>query len=157
MPPLSITFTSSTRTDGRQFYLPTEAEWEFAAKGGDLSQGYTYAGSNTIDDVAVYATGSNYEVSIVKSKSKQPNELGIYDMNGNVWEWCADYYAAYPTEAQSDPQGPSTGDYCIIRGGGTYKYYISITDRGYAYPTSTYSKEYPYSDHGDIGLRILLK
>lgn len=150
--------TSSTRTDGRQFYLPTEAEWEFAAKGGDLSQGYIYAGSNTVADVAVYTTGPNYQASIEKSKSKQPNELGIYDMSGNVWEWCSDYYAAYPTEAQSDPQGPSTGDYRILRGGGTdNSSNLAITYRGYADPSSYYSKRRPAYDDGYIGLRILLK
>jgi formylglycine-generating enzyme required for sulfatase activity len=100
---------------GEKFRLPTEAEWEFAARGGTKSQGYKYSGSNTIDDVAWYrdnSDGETYEVA-----TKQPNELGLYDMNGNVWEWCQDWYGDYLSSAQSNPTGPATGYLRVRRGG----------------------------------------
>lgn len=101
---------------GATFRLPTEAEWEFAARGGNKSQGYTYSGSNNIDDVAWYRGNSNSTTHAVKSKS--PNELGIYDMSGNVWEWCQDWYDSYPSAAVTDPTGPTSGSYRVFRGGG---------------------------------------
>ena len=92
---------------GLSFRLPTEAEWEFAARGGNLSQGYTYAGGNNVDDVAWYSSNSGGETHHVATKV--PNELGLYDMSGNVLEWCEDWYASYGSAAQTDPMGPSTG------------------------------------------------
>lgn len=99
---------------GQQFRFPTEAEWEFAAKGGKKSQGYTYAGSNTIGDVAWYTDsgGKTHEV-----KKKKANELGLFDMSGNVWEWCADWYSSYNNGAQTDPTGPTSGSDRVYRGG----------------------------------------
>ena len=73
---------------GRQFRLPTEAEWEFAARGGTKSQGYSYSGSNNIDEVAWYGNNSSRKTHEVATKSS--NEIGIYDMSGNVYEWCQD-------------------------------------------------------------------
>ena len=108
---------------GMSFRLPTEAEWEFAARGGNSSQGYKYAGSNTVDNVAwyyfnSYALGSSspdYGTHPVATKS--PNELGLYDMSGNVWEWCQDWYGSYSSSAQTDPVGPSSGSNRLRRGG----------------------------------------
>ena len=99
---------------GENFRLPTEAEWEFAARGGSVSKGYKYSGSNTIGDVAWFNKNSS-AVHVVKSK--QPNELGIYDMSGNVWEWCADKYGSYTSSAQTAPTGSSSGSDRVIRGG----------------------------------------
>ena len=103
---------------GKNFRLPTEAEWEYAAKGGQKSKGYIYSGSNNIDEVAWYGDNSGGESHMVKTK--KANELGIYDMSGNVWEWCADWEADYPSEPQTNPTGPSTGYDRVYRGGGWY-------------------------------------
>ena len=100
---------------GETFSLPTEAEWEYAARGGNKAQGYLYSGSNTIGDVAWYTSNSSNTTHPVKTK--QPNELGIYDMSGNVWEWCADRYGSYSSSAQTDPVGPSSGSDRVLRGG----------------------------------------
>lgn len=101
---------------GATFRLPTEAQWEYAARGGNKSKGYTYSGSNEIDDVAWYCDNSDITTHPVKTKA--PNELGIYDMSGNVWEWCSDWYGSYSSAAQTDPTGPATGYRRMIRGGG---------------------------------------
>ena len=102
---------------GETFRMPTEAEWEFAARGGNKSKGYTYSGSNTIGDVAWYTSNSS-KTNIVKTKAA--NELGIYDMSGNVWEWCSDWYSSsyYSSSPQNDPTGPTTGTGLVLRGGG---------------------------------------
>jgi len=98
------------------YRLPTEAQWEYAAKGGNGSPGnYTYSGSNTVGDVAWYTSNSNSMTHEVGKK--QPNGLGIYDMSGNVWERCWDWYGSYTSGAQTDPIGPSSGDYRVERGG----------------------------------------
>ena len=109
--------TKLNQLTGKNFRLPTEAEWEYAARGGNKSQGYKYSGSNTIGDVAWYDDNSNSRTHNVKTKS--PNELGIYDMSGNVWEWCHDWYNSnyYSNSPQTNPTGPSTGSYRVNRGG----------------------------------------
>ena len=107
--------TKLNEKTGKTFRLPTEAEWEYAARGGKKSKGYKYAGSNNIDDVAWYIDNSDKETHPVKTK--QPNELGIYDMSGNVLEWCSNCYGNYSINAQTNPQKPSSGSNRVIRGG----------------------------------------
>ena len=101
---------------GRTFRLPTDAEWEYAARGGNKSRGYKYSGSNAIGDVAWYDDNSGEKTHPVKTK--KANELGIYDMTGNVWEWCEDWYGEYSSASQTNPKGPSTGSDRVLRGGG---------------------------------------
>ena len=100
---------------GKKFRLPTEAEWEFAARGGIKSKGYKYSGSNTLDDVAWYRDNSGDTTHDVGTKS--PNELGLYDMSGNVCEWCNDWYGNYISSPSNNPTGPSSGTCRVIRGG----------------------------------------
>ncbi len=106
---------------GLKFGLPTEAQWEYAARGGNKSMGYKYSGSNSLDDIACYSKYFNID-GHKEVGSKQPNELGIYDMIGNVWEWCNDYYNNYCDSIQTDPIGPNKdkfgASYRVYRGGG---------------------------------------
>ena len=100
---------------GHNFRLPTEAEWEFACRGGNNSRGYKYSGSNYIDNVAWYWDNSGKKTHPVATKL--PNELGIYDMSGNVMEWCSDWYGKYSSGAQTNPKGPYDGSHRVRRGG----------------------------------------
>ena len=113
------------------FRLPTEAEWEYAARGGNKSHGYEYSGSNNIDGVAWYDDNSGYIAHPVKSK--KCNELGLYDMSGNLWEWCSDRYSSsyYSHSPSKNPTGPNHGDYRVLRGGSWnyYKWDCQVTYR----------------------------
>jgi len=100
---------------GRKFRLPTEAEWEYAARGGKKSKGYQYSGSSKVYDVAWYNTYEIHPVGL-----KQANELGIYDMTGNVSEWCQDWYGPYSSSSQTNPTGASSGSQRVYRGGSRY-------------------------------------
>lgn len=132
---------------GKRFRFPTEAEWEYAARGGNKSKGYKYSGSNNLVDVAWYTDNSNSQTHPVGTK--QPNELGIYDMSGNVWEWCQDRYGNYSSRAQTNPTGPTSGAYRVFRGGGwsNYARYCRSSSRGDCTPD--------YRSNG-LGLRLCL-
>ena len=132
--------TKLNELTGKNFRLPTEAEWEYAARGGNKSQGYKYSGSNTIYDVAWYTSNSSSKTHPVAAKA--PNELGIYDMSGNVWEWCSDWSGSYSSSSQTNPTGPTSGSIRVLRGGGWYgnaggcrvssRYYISPGSASYS-------------------------
>ena len=132
---------------GMHFRLPTEAEWEYAARGGKYSQDYKYAGSNTLAEVAWYnynSDGQSHPVAQLK-----PNELNLYDMSGNVREWCQDWYAAYTSAAQTNPAGPATGSFKVYRGGSFDASYKEC------FVTFRYQREVSYRV-GYLGLRLAL-
>ena len=134
---------------GKTFRLPTEAEWEYAARGGKKSKGYTYSGSNTIGNVAWYDGNSGETTHEVGTK--QANELGIYDMTGNVWEWCQDWYGEtyYENNSTTDPQGPVSGTSRVLRGGCWWRG-ARFCRVAYRYGDS------PGSRDDDLGFRLAL-
>ena len=139
--------TELNNLTGKNFRLPTEAEWEYAARGGNKSQGYKFSGSNTIGNVAWYYDNSSSTTHDVKTK--QANELGIYDMCGNVWEWCQDWHGSYSSGSQTNPTGPASGSYRVCRGGG-WNYdarRCRVSNRDGYYPDNTCSH---------LGLRLSL-
>lgn len=126
---------------GDNYRLPTEAEWEYAAKGANKSKGYVYSGSNNAAEVAWYVDNSGDEIHPVGQKN--PNELGIYDMSGNVWEFCSDWYQSYYYEISpgNNPKGPDKGTTKIIRGG-SKNVFENITRtcfRGNLHPASKFN------------------
>ena len=143
--------TKLNKMTGKQFRLPTEAEWEFAARGGNRSNGYKYAGSQNINEVAWFFDNCWYiskEYSQVVG-TKAANELGLFDMSGNVMEWCQDWFGNYRDNAQTNPQGPSSGSYRVIRGGD--------------WTSESYRCRVSYRDYGDardswcnVGLRLAM-
>ena len=140
--------TKLNQLTGKNFRLPTEAEWEYAARGGNKSNGYKYSGSNTINNVAWYTDNCGSKTHDVKTKAA--NELGIYDMSGNVWEWCQDWYGSYSSGSQTNPTGPTSGSLRVNRGG-SWSYlakYCRVSDRdnGNSYYWTSY----------DIGFRLVL-
>lgn len=107
--------TRLSQLTGKEYRLPTEAEWEYAARGGNKSKGYKYSGGNMIEQVAWYYDNSYNKTHPVGKK--QPNELGLYDMSGNVWEWCYDWGGEYGSGSLTDPTGPASGLLRVHRGG----------------------------------------
>lgn len=109
--------TKLNQLTGRKFRLPTEAEWEYAARGGNKSHGYKYSGGNTLTEVAWYDGNSGFKTHPIAQK--QANELGIYDMTGNVWEWCQDWYDEryYGKSPSNNPYNNTSASYRVIRGG----------------------------------------
>jgi formylglycine-generating enzyme required for sulfatase activity len=142
---------------GRTYRLPTEAEWEYAARGGNKSQGYKYSGSNDLNEVAWHALNSGSRTQPVGGK--KANELGIYDMSGNVEEWCSDWYDKnyYTAEPQTNPQGPSAlGKQSRVTRGGYYNAIVS--DCRVSYRRDTYSPPPPQEPTKSkfVGFRLVL-
>ena len=127
---------------GKKFRLPTEAEWEYAARGGKKSNRYNYSGNNNIGGVAWYTDNSGNKTHMVKTKS--PNELGFYDMSGNVWEWCHDWFGSdyYGKSPSTNPQGPSSGTGRVLRGGSWYyrARHCRVSSRSYSVPIYRYNR-----------------
>ena len=150
-----IFITMLNTLTGQQFRLPTEAEWEFAARGGNKSQGYKYSGSNIIGDVAWYwdnipsQTEGDTGYGTQPVATKQANELGIYDMSGNVYEWCNDWFGHYSSDAQTNPTGPTSDIHRVYRGGG---YHTNASD------CRVSSRDFytPFSPLNFLGLRLAL-
>ena len=146
----SISGTSVNWNQNAEGYrLPTEAEWEYAVRGGKQSRGYKYAGSNNVGEVGWYDGNSSKTKPV---KGKKANELGLYDMSGNVWEWCWDWYDSnyYSSSPGANPTGPSSGSRRVLRGG-SWSYnpeYLRVANRIYDSPgVSNY----------DLGFRLVLR
>jgi formylglycine-generating enzyme required for sulfatase activity len=124
---------------GKTFRLPTEAGWEFAARGGNKSNHTKYAGGNNIESVAWFDENSGETTHEVGNKN--PNELGLYDMSGNVWEWVQDKWGDYPSSAQTNPTGASSGYSRVFRGGSYFHFeeYCRVSKRYYDAPDSRYA------------------
>ncbi len=139
--------TTLNSKTGKKYRLPTEAEWEYAARGGNQSRGYTYSGSNDFG-LAAWCDGNSGSKTHAAGQ-KQANELGIYDMSGNVWEWCSDWYGPYTSASDVNPSGAYSGQYRVIRGGGCY--YLpqgcSVAFRRGNSPDRSF---------GDLGFRLVL-
>jgi len=128
------------------YRLPTEMEWQFAARGGNQTHNYTYSGSNDLNAVGWYSSNSGSTTHTVGTKAA--NELGTFDMSGNVWEWVWDIYGSYPSGSQTDPHGAASGSDLVFRGGSWYgsAYYCTVSYRGNVFAA--------YSDY-DIGFRCV--
>jgi formylglycine-generating enzyme required for sulfatase activity len=132
---------------GKKYRLPTEAEWEYVARGGKHKSPYKYSGSNDLNEVGWYTGNSGGKTHVVGGK--KPNALGVYDMSGNVWEYCSDWHGTYPSDAQTNPTGPESGTQVILRGGYINCSVISgrVTIRGNPLPTA---------GNNDHGFRVVL-
>lgn len=131
-----------------KFRMPTEAEWEFAAKGGNNSNSYKYSGSNSVGNVAWYSSNSGGKAHPVAQK--EANEVNLYDMSGNVWEWCSDWYGSYSISSQTNPTGPSSGTGRVIRGG-------AYDDSSTECRVSVRSNALPNNSFINIGFRLVME
>ncbi len=140
------TGTIDRNTSAKGYRLPTEAEWEYAARGGNQTNNYTYSGSNTVDNVAWYSSNSGSTTHLVSTRTA--NELGISDMSGNVWEWCWDWYGSYTSASQTNPTGASSGSSRLLRGGSwnSSSYVCRVSYRGY---------DFPDLRNSDLGFRVV--
>jgi sulfatase modifying factor 1 len=137
-----------SKATGKTYRLPTEAEWEYAARGGNKSKGYKYSGSNDLEAVGWYDNNSGSKTHPVAQK--KPNELGLYDMSGNVFEWCSDWYdeGYYSGSPQTDPQGSNLGKYRVLRGGWfDFDHFCRVAVR---------DGDNPDGRNGDLGFRLVL-
>ncbi|MEM6768061.1 MAG: formylglycine-generating enzyme family protein, partial [Bacteroidota bacterium] len=126
---------------GANYRLPTEAEWEYAAGGGGSGR-TVYAGTNNLDELRTYGNydgtgGTDTYEGLAPVRAFRPNSLGLYDMSGNLWEWCQDWYASYPSRPQTNPTGPTEGDFRVLRGGSwyLYPYYLRVAYRNRYLPS----------------------
>ena len=134
--------------NGMKFRLPTEAEWEFAARGGNKSMHYQYSGGNDIDKVGWYVVNSDHNSHAIMNKKS--NELGLYDMSGNVWEWCQDIYdGSYDSKPQVNPTGAASGDFRVRRGG-------SYDSNNVSAHTARRFINNPTTKYNDFGFRLVL-
>jgi len=155
----------NARYPGKNYRLPTEAEWEYAARGGVLSKGYEYAGSNSLTDVGWFWENSGDKMLSGEWKAdkvtenncrthpvgqKKANELGLHDMSGNVWEWCADWYSEYPSSAQTNPTGPALAANRVSRGGG-WGNTARLCRSAFRYGSTPARRNY------DVGFRLALQ
>ena len=135
---------------GRKFRLPTEAEWEYAARGGDKSHGYIYAGSNNIDEVAWYLDNTSTHEDLKEVAQKKPNELGLYDMSGNVFEWCSDWYAGYTDGKTTHEIKLNPEEYHVYRGGSSREaaHFCRVSNRDFYAPLGSFKS---------LGFRLVLE
>jgi formylglycine-generating enzyme required for sulfatase activity len=142
----NIKWTVICNWEATGYRLPTEAEWEFAAKGGNNSNYFPFAGGDNVNNACWYKDNSQYKTHPVGQKTS--NELGLFDMSGNVWEWVWDWYDAYKEEAFQNPRGPEIGAYRVLRGG-------SWADNPNYQRAAGRGKENPTGRYTSIGLRIV--
>ena len=147
---------------GLNLQLPTQAQWEYAARGGKYSMGYEYAGSDDVDEVACYAPSGTAEESPLYTTTvvgtKKPNELGLYDMSGNVNEMCSDFSGKLSTTAVTDPTGPGTGTYHVARGGDfTDGMSISVSGTVHRVGLMVWVNQASSKRNSFCGLRIMMK
>ena len=136
-----------SRLTGKKYSLPTEAQWEYAARGGSKGKRQMYAGSDKIAEVSWYSANADKRTHEVGTK--KPNELGIYDLSGNVWEWCSDWYGGYTSAEQTNPQGASDRTTRVLRGGGW-------RDDAQNCRTAFRGNSAPTFNNSNIGFRVVL-
>jgi len=138
---------SATPTNGKRYRLPTEAEWEYAARGGTSGKSYLFAGGNNLGNIGWHNSNSNNKTNPVGSK--KPNNLGIYDMSGNVFEWVNDWFGTYSSSDNANPRGPNSGAFRVIRGG-------SWSSEALDCRVSARNRNVPSSRYDDLGFRLVI-